>query len=55
MNKLQVLKLLKKLLSPCAYRVPETGDQSYPADYVVNHESLMDLIAQEIEKEQRGD
>lgn len=51
MTKLEVLQLLEKLISPCGYRVPDTGDQSYPADYVVNHESLCDLIAQAIQEE----
>lgn len=51
MAKLEVLQLLEKLISPCSYRVPDTGDLSYPADYVVNHESLCDLIAQAIQEE----
>lgn len=52
MTKLEVLRLLEKLISPCGYRVPDTGDQSYPPDYVVNHESLCDLIAQAIIEEE---
>jgi len=51
MTRLQVLKLLKNLLDPCAYKVPDTGNESYPPDYVVNHETLMDIIAQEIQDE----
>ena len=51
MTKLEVLQLLEGLISPCGYRVPDTGDQSYPPDYVVDHESLCDLIVQAIQEE----
>ena len=51
MTKLDVLLLLQELLKGCDYSVKGTGGQSWPADVVVDHECLMDKLAQAIEGE----